>query len=379
MAVSSEREPDYYQILGVEPYVTHAEIKKAWRQWQMVLHPDRAHGAGSEELEFRKEKTTLVNKAWAVLGNEQKRREYDVRRGSGPVVATPGGSRPGASGSPRPGNRPSTPPDRIWEQFKRVVRDDLERDSDPRRGRDPREPRPARDLKDPWPDGLGPDLRPDLRPGASPWAPGHRPTPNEYWRDRLGKEHNRDAFPRSPAARPDWPGGRGPHSPSDGSDVDPGHRRAPDPVPLRSPNPRPDDWPGVKMPPDSRGRDFRSRPPGRDAPDAGDLGGPGPVGPDPSPDKSGPGFGASSAACAKLSRERGGPSGRASPQRIGAVEAGARTRVAPACAVVWNLPRSCMAPAAHRRRISPADAASMIGIVLCCLFLRKPGGSRTRS
>ena len=73
----------------------------------MVLHPDRAQGGSPDEMQFRKEKTALVNQAWNVLGNEQKRREYDVRRGNVPAPA----SRRGSAWSSSPdavANRPGT-------------------------------------------------------------------------------------------------------------------------------------------------------------------------------------------------------------------------------------------------------------------------------
>jgi len=60
---------DYYNILGVEKEASKDEIKKAFRKLAHQYHPDKKEG---DEAKFKE-----VNEAYQVLGNEQKRAQYD--------------------------------------------------------------------------------------------------------------------------------------------------------------------------------------------------------------------------------------------------------------------------------------------------------------
>lgn len=60
---------DYYKILGVEKNATQEEIKKAFRKRAHQYHPDKGSG---DEAKFKE-----LNMAYQVLGNEQKRKQYD--------------------------------------------------------------------------------------------------------------------------------------------------------------------------------------------------------------------------------------------------------------------------------------------------------------
>ena len=64
---------DYYKILGLSNNASADEIKKAYRKLAMQYHPDRNHG----KEEWANEKFKEINEAFSVLGDPEKRRQYD--------------------------------------------------------------------------------------------------------------------------------------------------------------------------------------------------------------------------------------------------------------------------------------------------------------
>lgn len=60
---------DYYTILGVERSATAEDIKRAYRKLAHQHHPDKA---GGDEERFKK-----INEAYQILGDDQKRTQYD--------------------------------------------------------------------------------------------------------------------------------------------------------------------------------------------------------------------------------------------------------------------------------------------------------------
>ena len=64
---------DYYDVLGVSKSSTAKEIKKAYKRQAMKHHPDR----NVDNKAAAEEKFKEIQKAYAILSNEQKRQSYD--------------------------------------------------------------------------------------------------------------------------------------------------------------------------------------------------------------------------------------------------------------------------------------------------------------
>ena len=63
----------HYDVLGVMPSASSEEIKKAYRRQSMTSHPDRNRADPSATGRFQS-----IGKAFAVLGDEDQRRSYDM-------------------------------------------------------------------------------------------------------------------------------------------------------------------------------------------------------------------------------------------------------------------------------------------------------------
>lgn len=64
---------DYYHVLGVGQGASAEEIKRAYRKLAMQCHPD--HNGGRED--WANQKFKVINEAFSILGNPEKRRQYD--------------------------------------------------------------------------------------------------------------------------------------------------------------------------------------------------------------------------------------------------------------------------------------------------------------
>ena len=73
---------DYYDILGVSKNASQEEVKKAYREKAHQYHPDKT---GGDEGKFKE-----INEAYQILGNPEKRAQYD-RFGSAENFGPQGG------------------------------------------------------------------------------------------------------------------------------------------------------------------------------------------------------------------------------------------------------------------------------------------------
>ena len=63
---------DYYEVLGVSKGASEDDIKKAYRRLARKHHPDVNPGDKEAEARFKE-----LSEAYAVLGDQEKRAEYD--------------------------------------------------------------------------------------------------------------------------------------------------------------------------------------------------------------------------------------------------------------------------------------------------------------
>ena len=72
MADERPQLPDFYAVLGVGFDATEAELRSAWRTAVKKWHPDRNPSPEAHS------KMAQINQAWEVLGNPERRAEYDT-------------------------------------------------------------------------------------------------------------------------------------------------------------------------------------------------------------------------------------------------------------------------------------------------------------
>ncbi len=96
MAVQTEwLEKDYYKVLGVSESASDKEIQRAYRKLARQYHPDANPDNAEAEEKFKE-----ISAAYDVLGDAEKRKEYDELRRLGPMAAGGfGGGNGGGFGS----------------------------------------------------------------------------------------------------------------------------------------------------------------------------------------------------------------------------------------------------------------------------------------
>ena len=93
-------EKDYYRVLGVSDTASQKDIKSAYRKLSRQYHPDTNPDDRAAEERFKE-----VSAAYDVVGDAEKRKEYDEVRKLGPMGGMFGGRGPGGAGAPGGGFR----------------------------------------------------------------------------------------------------------------------------------------------------------------------------------------------------------------------------------------------------------------------------------
>ncbi len=91
-------EKNYYEVLGVDEKADAKDITRAYRKLARELHPDANPGDAAAEERFKE-----VSSAYDVVGDADKRKEYDEVRALGPMGGFGGGPGAGGFGAQGPG------------------------------------------------------------------------------------------------------------------------------------------------------------------------------------------------------------------------------------------------------------------------------------
>ena len=64
---------DYYSILNVDKNSSDEDIKKSYKKLALIYHPDKNNGNEEATEKFKE-----ISEAYSVLGNKEKRSQYDT-------------------------------------------------------------------------------------------------------------------------------------------------------------------------------------------------------------------------------------------------------------------------------------------------------------
>ena len=85
---------DYYAVLGVPASATQADVKKQYRKLAAKHHPDKNPNDPKSAERFKE-----ISEAYQVLGDPEKRKQYDQMRQLGAFGGFPGTQRRGGPGA----------------------------------------------------------------------------------------------------------------------------------------------------------------------------------------------------------------------------------------------------------------------------------------
>lgn len=111
----SRTEKDYYEVLGVSPSASHDEIKKSFHKLARQHHPDPYDDKSNADEAYFKE----ITKAYATLGNPDKRSVYDKNRASD-VATTPQAQKAQAARTQREQERTQAQAKAVGDEFRRT-------------------------------------------------------------------------------------------------------------------------------------------------------------------------------------------------------------------------------------------------------------------
>ena len=151
----SQSQPDYYSTLGLTPTATQEEVKKRYRELARRYHPDVNPSAEATQ------KIKVINEAYHILGDSDRRASYDSERQLRARAATQNPPRPNAPSErtterrPAPPRSPFTAERADFNGFGRTRRDRTppRPAAEPKAERRPPQERPAADRRSSGPFG----------------------------------------------------------------------------------------------------------------------------------------------------------------------------------------------------------------------------------
>ncbi len=81
-----EEYKNYYEILGLKPGASIREIEIAFKKMVIKFHPDKFKKDGEEAYKKAVERFSLINEAYHVLSNPEKRKKYDEMLKTGSFI-----------------------------------------------------------------------------------------------------------------------------------------------------------------------------------------------------------------------------------------------------------------------------------------------------
>jgi hypothetical protein len=116
----------HYDVLGVDRDASPAQIRKAYLAAARAVHPDFHTGEDAAGRARAEQQMRTLNAAWAVLGDEGRRRAYDEGLRDTGRPGSRSDSRPGSRSDSRPGTRVRRPAGTANPDFVPYVDDDTD-------------------------------------------------------------------------------------------------------------------------------------------------------------------------------------------------------------------------------------------------------------